>query len=97
MASKKATAATEAVETNEAVNSSASEAKAENEAITAATAAKKAPTYTVDELANAAGKAFGKAYSPDLVRAAFMVAGKKEATKEEAEAIVKAFAERKVK
>ena len=40
---------------------------------------------------------FDGKYSPDIVRAAFAVAGKKEATKAEAEELVKKFANKEVK
>lgn len=53
-----------------------------------------APTYTVDEFA-AAPKSLD-AKSPDIVRAAFMVAGVKEATVEEAKKIVSDFGKKGV-
>lgn len=54
-----------------------------------------APTYTVDEYANAP-QSLGVS-SPDIIRAAFKVAGKKEATTEEAKAIVNKFKNKEVK
>ncbi len=100
MATKKNTAS-EAVETAETAASAVAEettaATAESDNSAASKAEKKEATYTADEFANAASKVFGKKYSPDLVRAAFIVAGKKSAPKTEAQALVKDFAERKVK
>lgn len=54
------------------------------------TAASKAaaPEYTVDEIAEAAG-VFGA--TPDLVRAAFAVAGKSAATEDEARKLINRF------
>lgn len=54
-------------------------------------------TYTVDEFVKAADSVFGKHYSPDIIRAAMKVAGKKVATKEEAKKIISEFAEKEVK
>ena len=54
-----------------------------------------APTYTVDEFA-AAPKALDVS-SPDIIRAAFKVAGKTEATLEEAKKIVSSFKKKGVK
>ncbi len=51
-----------------------------------------APQYTVDEIAEAAG-VFGA--TPDLVRAAFAVAGKTAATESEAKKIIDKFKEAK--
>lgn len=86
---------TEATETTEQVqaNSRAEAVKAENEAAEKFTA----PVYTAEEYARAAAKVFEGKYSPDIVRAAFAVAGKKEATKAEAEELVKKFANKEVK
>lgn len=53
------------------------------------------PTYTVDEFA-AAPKSL-EVNSPDLIRAAFKVAGKVEATVEEAKRIVSSFKKKGVK
>lgn len=47
-----------------------------------------APQYTVDEVAEAAG-VFGA--TPDLVRAAFAVAGKSVATEDEARKLINRF------
>lgn len=84
---------TEATETAEQVNSRVDAVKAENEAAEKPTA----PVYTAEEYARAAAKVFEGKYSPDIVRAAFAVAGKKEATKAEAEKLVKKFANKEVK
>lgn len=58
---------------------------------------KRVSVYTAEEYARAAAKVFEGKYSPDIVRAAFAVAGKKEATKAEAEELVKKFANKEVK
>ena len=58
----------------------------------AATSKAAAPQYTVDEIAEAAG-VFGA--TPDLVRAAFAVAGKTAATEREAKNIIHKFKEAK--
>ena len=55
----------------------------------------KAPTYTVDEFAAAPESL--EVSSPDLIRAAFKVAGKVEATVENAKKIVSDFKKRGVK
>lgn len=95
---KKPTAATETAETAQANISTADAETGVNEAPGAPTVANDAgPLYGVEEYARAAGKVFSKPYSPDIVRAAFAVAGKKEATKAEAEEIVKKFANKEVK
>lgn len=91
---KKPTEAAETAEQVQADNSTRGEAvKAENEAAEKPTA----PVYTAEEYARAAAKVFEGKYSPDIVRAAFAVAGKKEATKAEAEELVKKFANKEVK
>lgn len=54
-----------------------------------------APTYTVDEFAAAPTTLEVK--SPDIIRAAFKVAGKHEATLEEAKKIVSDFKKKGVK
>lgn len=90
---KKPTEATETAEQVQADNSRAEAVKAENEAAEKLTA----PVYTAEEYARAATKVFEGKYSPDIVRAAFAVAGKKEATKAEAEELVKKFANKEVK
>ena len=87
---------TEAAGTAEQVqedNSKADMVKAETEAAEKPTV----PVYTAEEYARAAAKVFDGKYSPDIVRAAFAVAGKKEATKAEAEELVKKFANKEVK
>ena len=96
---KKATGAAEAAETAQANISPDAEEKAGNGADMSTTGAEKEPeaTYTADEFAKAAAKVFSKAYSPDIVRAAFAMAGKKEATKAEAKKIVEEFAKKEVK
>lgn len=88
---KKPTEATETAEQVQA-NSRGEAVKAENEAAEKPTA----PVYTAEEYARAAAKVFEGKYSPDIVRAAFAVAGKKEATKAEAEELVKKFANKEV-
>lgn len=91
---KKPTEATETAEQAQADKFSRAEAvKVENEAAKKLTA----PVYTAEEYARAAAKVFEGKYSPDIVRAAFAVAGKKEATKAEAEELVKKFANKEVK
>lgn len=89
---KKPTEATETAEQVQADNSRGEAVKAENEAAEKPTA----PVYTAEEYARAAAKVFEGKYSPDIVRAAFTVAGKKEATKAEAEELVKKFANKEV-
>ena len=51
----------------------------------------------MEEFVKAADSVFGKHYSPDIIRAAMKVAGKTEATKEEAKKIISEFAEKEVK
>lgn len=96
---KKTTGAAETVETAQLVNLSGVEEKTENGADMNATETEKEPVavYTAEEFAKAAAKVFSRPYSPDIVRAAFVVAGKKEATKEEARKIVEEFAKKEVK
>lgn len=96
---KKATGVAETVETTHPVKLSGVEEKTENGADMNATGAEKEPVavYTAEEFAKAATKVFSRPYSPDIVRAAFVVAGKKEATKEEARKIVEEFAKKEVK
>lgn len=96
---KKPTGAAETAEQAQADISPAEAGKAVNEAVTKPEEAQEtgAPTYTAAEYAKAAEKVFTEKYSADLVLAAFAVAGKKEATKAEAEEIVKNFANKEVK
>lgn len=96
---KKPTGAAETAEQAQADVSPAEAEKAVNEAVTKPEEAQAtgAPTYTAAEYAKAAEKVFTEKYSADLVRAAFAVAGKKEATKAEAEELVKKFANKEVK
>lgn len=62
------------------------------------TVAKKAtPTYTAAEFAAASDKVFDKKYNPDIVTAAFKMAGKKKATKAEAAKIMSEFLNKEVK
>ena len=89
----KPTEATETAEQVQTDNSRVDAVKAEIEAAETPTA----PVYTAEEYARAAAKVFEGKYSPDIVRAAFAVAGKKEATKAEAEKLVKKFANKEVK
>lgn len=51
-------------------------------------------TYSVDEFAEAS-KAFDT--SPDVIRAAFLVAGKTEATEEEAKKLINRFKKKEVR
>lgn len=96
---KKATGAAETVEITQPVKLSGVEEKTENGADMNATGAEKEPAavYTAEEFAKAAAKVFSRPYSPDIVRAAFAVAGKREAAKEEARKIVEEFAKKEVK
>lgn len=98
-ATKKATGAAETPEIVQTDVSTDTAEKAGNGADMNATGAEKEPeaVYTADEFAKAAAKVFSRPYSPDIVRAAFAVAGKKEATKEEAKKIVEEFAKKEVK
>ena len=89
----KPTEATETAEQAQTYNSRVDAVKAENEAAEKPTA----PVYTAEEYARAAAKVFEGKYSPAIVRSAFAVAGKKEATKAEAEKLVKKFANKEVK
>ncbi|MCD8195888.1 MAG: hypothetical protein LUE24_02995 [Lachnospiraceae bacterium] len=92
MATKKTS--TEVSETTEATETTAT-------ATTAATATKTAKatqteaTYTADEFAAVAASLFGS--KPDIVKAAFRVAGVTSATKSEAIEIVNKFRKREVK
>lgn len=52
--------------------------------------------YNADEFAAAAASVFGEGITPDLVRAAFSVAGVKELTKAEAKKLVNNFAKKEV-
>lgn len=76
-------------------------AKKEVENAAVETAAKEEPhesTYSVDEYCKAGvvGVVGGKRYSKDLIKAAFMVAGVKNATPTEAADIVSKFANKEV-
>ena len=93
----KATEAAEAAETAQADISPSEEVKAENGGNLEATEAKEAVTYTAAEYARASEKIFDKAYSPDIITAAFKMAGKTEATKAEAAEIVGKFLNKEVK
>lgn len=95
MATKKATDTAGAAENVQANISPAETVQAENGAAETPTAAS-GPVYTVEEYARAAGKVFTEPYSMDIVRAAFAAAGKTEATKAEAEELVKNFANKEV-
>ena len=57
----------------------------------------KESVYSVGEFAENAKKNFGEKANADLVRAAFMVEGKAEATLSEAKDIVRKFMSREVK
>lgn len=92
MATKKAVEAVSTVENNEPLNSIAEKEKNEARAGNESTAVSEGgSTYTISEFAKAAATAFERPYSPDIVRAAFLVAGVKEATKKEASVIIKKF------
>lgn len=90
MATKKTAEAANTAENKEAYSNTATKRneatggnevkKAENESV-----------YTVNEFAKASKTAFDKPYSPDIVCAAMMMAGKTEATKSEAAEIIKRF------
>lgn len=98
MATKKAVEAANTAENNELLNFIAEEEKNEARPGNESTAVSEGEsTYTINEFAKAAATAFERPYSPDIVRAAFAVAGKKEATKAEAEELVKKFANKEVK
>lgn len=73
------------------------ESKAETGRKSEATEAKSAVIYTVDEFVQGAGTVFGKPFSPDIIRAAFFVAGITEATVEDAKKLVEEFAYKEVK
>ena len=88
---KKATEAAESAKQQEA-NISTSEAKTAENGASESTE----PVYSVSEYASAADKVFSRPYSPDIIVAAFASAGKKEATKAEAEEIVRNFANKEV-
>ena len=97
MATKKAVEAANTAENNEPLNSIAekeNEARPGNES----TAVSEGESiYTINEFAKAAATAFERPYSPDIVRAAFLLAGAKEATKKEASVIIKKFLGEEVK
>lgn len=69
---------------------------AEKSTATAKVAVITPSTYTVEEFA-AAPKSLGENTSPDIIRAAFKVAGKKEATIEDAKKIVEKYARKEIK
>lgn len=92
MATKKAVEAANTAENNEPLNSIAKEEKNESTAVSEGES-----IYTINEFAKAAATAFERPYSPDIVRAAFLLAGAKEATKKEASVIIKKFLGEEVK
>ena len=57
----------------------------------------KAPVYSASELAASSEAVFGNGVMPECVSAAFFVAEKTEATREEAKNIVKRFMQKEVK
>ena len=91
MATKKAVEAANTAENNEPLNSIAEKEKNE------AAVSEGESIYTINEFAKAAATAFERPYSPDIVRAAFLLAGAKEATKKEASVIIKKFLGEEVK
>lgn len=84
-------------EAEEAAKAETAPKEAEQEAAPEAVPEVKEPVYTAAEFAAAASKVFGKGTSPDLVRAAFRVAGITSATVKEAKELVEKFANREVK
>lgn len=98
MATKKAVEAANTAENSEPLNSIAEEEKNEARAGNESTAATEGEsTYTISEFVKAAATVFERPYSPDIVRAAFLLAGVKEATKKEASVIIKKFLGEEVK
>ncbi len=55
------------------------------------------PVYTLSEFVKAADKVFERAIHPDIITAAFSMAGKADATKEEAANIVSNYLNKEVK
>lgn len=85
-------------ENNEPLNSIAEKEKNEARPGNESTAVSEGESiYTINEFAKAAATAFERPYSPDIVRAAFLLAGAKEATKKEASVIIKKFLGEEVK
>lgn len=66
-------------------------------AVKAAVQQTASPVYSVDELARAADKVFGKGTSPYVVRAALRMKGVESATVDDAKKLVEAFAHKEVK
>ena len=92
MATKKAVEAASTAENSEPLNSIVEEEKNEARTGNESTAVSEGEsTYTINECAKAAATAFERPYSSDIVRAAFLLAGVKEATKKEASVIIKKF------
>lgn len=97
MAMKKATEAAQAEKSVQADISPSDRKKTGNGGNTAAVGAGTEVTYTVAEYAKAASTVFDRPCSPDIVTAAFRMAGKQEATKKEAAIILSKFLKKEVK
>ena len=98
MATKKPVEAANTAENNEPLNSIAEKEKNEARPGNESTAVSEGESiYTINEFEKAAATAFERPYSPDIVRAAFLLAGAKEATKKEASVIIKKFLGEEVK
>ena len=98
MATKKVVETANTAKKNEPLNSIAEKEKNEARPGKGSTAVSEGESiYTISEFAKAAATTFERPYSPDIVRAAFLVAGVKEATKKEASVIIKKFLGEEVK
>lgn len=96
----KTTKATEAAETASTADmeiSSAAAAKTAANGHSEATGASSAVTYSASEFAKAAATIFERPVHQDIVTGAFLMAGKKEATKEEAAKLVSEFLGKEIK
>lgn len=91
MAVKKTAEAANTAENSEVVNSTTEQAKNESAGNNEAKQKEDTSVYTVSEFIKASGKVFAKPYGPDIIRAAFKIAGKTQATKKEAVEIVNKF------
>ena len=98
MATKKAVEAANTAENNEPLNSIAEKEKNEARPGNESTAVSEGESInTINEFAKAAATAIERPYSPDIVRAAFLLAGAKVATKKEDSVIIKKFLGEEVK
>lgn len=91
---------TKAAETAETEQMDISQAEAEKNEARGNTEAKteaKQVTYTVTEFAKAAATVFERPIHQDIITGAFKMAGKKEATKEEAAKLVSEFLGKEIK